>query len=80
MISYMDCFRGHPLVSRAHHVCLPTDLDDMIDVDSYRRQNENWLRQKYAMGIPNMFSSHAQPSHDVAKQEHPLFTALLVAS
>ena len=55
MVSYMDCFRGHPLVNRAHHVCLPTDLDDMIDIDDYRLQNESWLRQKYAMGIPNMF-------------------------
>ena len=48
----------------------PTDLGDSIEVDNYYTKSDEEslrLRQKYALGIPNMFSSHAQPSHDVAK-------------
>ena len=58
IISHLDGFRGHPLVSRAHHVCLPTDLGDNIEVDNYYTKSDEEslrLRQKYALGIPNMF-------------------------
>ena len=55
MMTHMDWFRGHPLVSKAHHVCLPTDLNDVIKFDNRRMQSEYGLRQRFALGIPNMF-------------------------
>ncbi len=59
MIGHMDKSREHPLVAEATHVCLPTDLGEFIeDGDHSDHQYEHHtrrLREKYAMGIPDMF-------------------------
>ena len=58
-IGHLDGSRGHPLVSRATHVCLPTDLGDCIKVDDnsghLHEHHTGRLHGKYAMGIPDMF-------------------------
>ncbi len=50
-IAHMDGSREHPLVSKALHVRLPTDLGDYI------HKSNRFFEQppKYVMGIPDMF-------------------------
>ncbi len=70
LIDHMDCAREHPLVSRAKHVCLPFDLGEYISDDDLLLSEETQLRQKYPMGIPDMFAAMrsfhlTQPNKDI---------------
>ena len=53
-IGHMDGSREHPLVSKATHVCLPTDLGAFSYKGDFSVSIEE-QRQKYALGVPNMF-------------------------
>ena len=55
LISHMDSTREHPLVSRANHVCLPTDLGKRRSHDGYSESYDPTPSQMYAMRIPDMF-------------------------
>ena len=59
-IVHMDESRGHPLVCRASHVCLPTDLAERVTAEGYYDaedydQTEDAELQRSATGIPDMF-------------------------
>ncbi len=62
-IAHMDELRGHPLVSSATHVCLPTDLADKMTMSRFFTPafigDSLWgIRQSKstdALGIPDMF-------------------------
>ncbi len=54
LISHMDRSREHPLVSRANHVCLPTNLGKHRSSDGYSELYDSTPSQMYAM-YPNMF-------------------------
>ena len=57
LIDHMDRSPMNPLVSRAKHVCLPTDLGEYIYGGDFNfsEAQETQLRQIYPMGIPDMF-------------------------
>ena len=55
MLGLMDGSRKHPLVSRASHVCLPTDLDVAIYNGDYSTGHMEERQRKFAMGIPDIF-------------------------
>ena len=54
-LTHLDGSRGHPIVSGASHVCLPTDLAAEVYDGNYSAEHRKELLQRYAMGIPDMF-------------------------
>ena len=56
-LDHLDGSRGHPFVSGASHVCLPTNLSEEVFAFTFTAESKEKLLQRHALGIPNMFQA-----------------------